>query len=50
MDYKKLAKIAIDARENAYVPYSKFKVGAAVVTEDDSIYTGCNIENASYGA
>ena len=50
MDYKKLAKSAIDARENAYVPYSKFKVGAAVVTEDGSIYTGCNIENASYGA
>jgi cytidine deaminase len=50
MDYKKLAKIAIDARENAYVPYSKFKVGAAVLTEDDSIYSGCNIENASYGA
>ena len=50
MDYKKLAKIAIDAREYAYVPYSKFKVGAAVVTEDGSIYTGCNIENASYGA
>jgi len=50
MDYKKLAKIAIDARENAYVPYSKFKVGAAVVTDDGSIYTGCNIENASYGA
>ncbi len=50
MDYRRLAKIAIDARENAYVPYSKFKVGAAVVTDDGSIYTGCNIENASYGA
>jgi cytidine deaminase len=50
MDYKKLAKIAIDARENAYVPYSKFKVGAAVLTVDGSIYSGCNIENASYGA
>lgn len=50
MDYRKLAKIAIEARENAYVPYSKFKVGAAVLTADGSIYTGCNIENASYGA
>jgi len=50
MDYRKLAKIAIDARQNAYVPYSKFKVGAAVITDDGSIYTGCNIENASYGA
>lgn len=50
MDYRKLAKIAIDARENAYVPYSKFKVGAAVLMADGSIYTGCNIENASYGA
>lgn len=50
MNYKNLAKIAIDARDNAYVPYSNFKVGAAVVTEDGSIYSGCNIENASYGA
>jgi cytidine deaminase len=50
MDYRNLVKIAIDARENAYVPYSKFKVGAAVLTADDAIYTGCNIENASYGA
>ncbi|EJO5347197.1 cytidine deaminase [Clostridium botulinum] len=50
MKYEEIIKKAIKARENAYVPYSKFKVGAAVLTEDDKIYTGCNIENASYGA
>ncbi|TFZ40062.1 cytidine deaminase [Soehngenia longivitae] len=43
-----LIKLAIKAKENAYVPYSKFKVGAALITEDGSVYTGCNIENASY--
>lgn len=50
MDYRLLVSKALEARENAYVPYSNFKVGAAVLTEDNSIYTGCNIENASYGA
>lgn len=50
MDYKELVIKALEARENSYSPYSKFKVGAAVLTENDSIYTGCNIENASYGA
>ncbi|EHN13182.1 cytidine deaminase [Clostridium sporogenes] len=50
MKYDEIIKKAIEARENAYVPYSKFKVGAALLTEDDTIYTGCNIENASYGA
>lgn len=50
VDYSNLIQKAIDARENAYVPYSNFKVGAAVLTEDNKIYAGCNIENASYGA
>lgn len=50
MDYKKLIESAFKAREQAYVPYSNFKVGAAVLTEDDHIYIGCNVENASYGA
>lgn len=50
MEYKELIDKAIKARENAYVPYSNFKVGAAIVTEDNKIYSGCNIENASYGA
>ena len=45
-----LVKKAYEGRTNAYAPYSNFKVGAAVLTEDDTIYTGCNIENASYGA
>lgn len=46
----KLINSAILAREKAYCPYSKFKVGAAALFEDGNIYTGCNIENASYGA
>lgn len=50
MDIKELIRNALKARENAYVPYSNFKVGAAILTEDDKIYSGCNIENASFGA
>lgn len=44
-----LVKAAIEARENAYAPYSKFSVGAAVLGTDGKIYKGCNIENVSYG-
>lgn len=46
---EKIIKAARDSREHAYVPYSKFKVGAAVITKKGKIYTGCNVENASYG-
>ena len=46
--YKDLIDKAIEAREKAYVPYSHFKVGAALKTKDGKIYTGCNIENASF--
>ena len=50
MEYRELISTALKFREKAYVPYSNFKVGAAVLTEDGTIYGGCNIENASYGA
>lgn len=45
-----LITAAFQAREKAYVPYSHYAVGAAVLTPQGRIYTGCNIENASYGA
>lgn len=46
---EELIKAAYLARESAYVPYSGFKVGAVVLTKRGHIYSGCNIENASYG-
>ena len=45
---KELITAAIEARKKAYTPYSHFKVGAAVLTGELRIYTGCNIENAAY--
>ncbi|XP_055916722.1 cytidine deaminase [Eupeodes corollae] len=45
-----LINAAIEARKNAYCPYSKFAVGAAIKTDDGSIYTGSNIENGAYSA
>ncbi|MEN6371129.1 MAG: cytidine deaminase [Armatimonadota bacterium] len=44
-----LIRAAEEARKNAYAPYSKFPVGAAVLTSSGRIFTGCNIENASFG-
>ena len=46
---KQLVDRAIEGRKKAYAPYSKFRVGAAVLGADGKIYSGCNIENASFG-
>ncbi len=48
MMYETLISAALAAREKAYTPYSKFKVGAALMTAEGKIYTGCNIENAAF--
>jgi cytidine deaminase len=48
MDVEKLVAESKKAREKAYVPYSKFPVGAALLAEDGTIYHGCNIENSAY--
>ena len=49
MDKKNLLNCAINSKQYSYSPYSSFSVGAAVMTEDGSIFKGTNIENASYG-
>ena len=49
MNNNELLKIAEDAMKNAYCPYSNFSVGAALLCDDETVFTGCNVENASYG-
>ena len=48
MDYRQLVQIAFEVRDNAYAPYSGFKSGAALLTQDGEVFTGCNIEIASF--
>lgn len=48
MSDEKLMELALQAREGSYSPYSHFRVGAALLCADDSVYTGCNIENAAF--
>lgn len=47
-EFNKLYDIANTAADNAYAPYSNFKVGAALLCESGDVYSGCNIENSSY--
>lgn len=49
MKYEELINCAERAKEYAYVPYSGFRVGAALLCKDDTVFTGCNIENSAYG-
>lgn len=50
MDYKELYRKAAEAMPNAYAPFSKFKVGAALLTKTGEVFTGVNVENSSFGA
>lgn len=49
MTEQELIQAAIDVRVRAYAPYSKFKVGAAILTKSGELFVGCNVENGSYG-
>ena len=49
LDVKALCQHSLEARKASYSPYSQFKVGAALLSEDGKLVTGCNVENASYG-
>ena len=48
MEHKQLVHLAAEAKKNAYSPYSEYRVGAALVSEDGTVFTGCNIENIAY--
>ena len=48
--FEKALSSALEVRKNAYAPYSNFAVGAAIVTNDGTIFTGVNVENSSFGA
>ena len=50
MTDRELVDVAFSMLERSYVPYSKFPVGAALLCEDGSVFTGCNVENAAYGS
>lgn len=49
MEDLELLQYAVEARKNAYTPYSHFNVGAAILTKGGKVYTGCNVECSSYG-
>ena len=49
MEYKELFRLADSTKENAYVPFSRFQVGAALLAADGQVFTGVNVENSSFG-
>ena len=48
IDWEALCRAAIDVRTHAYAPYSRYAVGAALLSTDGRVFVGCNVENASY--